>query len=209
MHELFEAVEAGEIPGREVTLALGGSGGVPVAVRQQMQIGHPDFLTILTARVEATRLPLHEQEAADRDYEAAVRDMPAWKSLVRSLLPTWKVSETFRRYHALLRCTTAALAAERYRRDHRRWPEKLTELVPDYLPAVPQDPFDGRPLRLKRLPDGLVIYSVGDDRVDNGGVMDPDKPVGPGTDIAVRLWDVAHRAQEPPPAAGASPKGGK
>jgi len=46
------------------------------------------------------------------------------------------------------RATAVSLAAQLFRADHRRWPNRLDELVPEYLPAVPIDPFhdDGRPL---------------------------------------------------------------
>ena len=54
---------------------------------------------------------------------------------------------------------------------------------------------------LKRTPDGLVIYSVGPDRADNDGFMNPEQPLEPGTDIGFRLWDPRHRRQPPNPPA--------
>ena len=45
---------------------------------------------------------------------------------------------------------------------------------PAYLPAVPLDPWDGKPLRYKKLDKGYVIYSVGSGRKDNGGSSDPE-----------------------------------
>jgi hypothetical protein len=63
---------------------------------------------------------------------------------------------------------------------------------------VPTDPFDGRPLRYRRLADGVVVYSVGDDRADDGGTLADDFPPPAGTDLGVRLWDVPHRRQPPP-----------
>jgi hypothetical protein len=50
-------------------------------------------------------------------------------------------------------------------------PDQLSELVQDYLPAVPIDPFDGQPIRYRRTDDGFLLYSVGADRTDDGGVM--------------------------------------
>jgi hypothetical protein len=52
------------------------------------------------------------------------------------------------------------------------------------LPAVPADPFDGQPLRFKPTPDGLVLYSIGRDRKDDGG-SDPEQKGEP--DIVVRI----------------------
>jgi len=48
-------------------------------------------------------------------------------------------------------------------------PERLAELVPDYLEAVFKDPFDGADLRYRKLDGGFVVYSVGKDGVDDGG----------------------------------------
>ena len=48
--------------------------------------------------------------------------------------------------------------------------ERLEDLVPRYLDAVPIDPFDGKALRLKSAPgEGWTIYSIGEDRIDDGG----------------------------------------
>ena len=63
----------------------------------------------------------------------------------------------------------AALAVERYRLVHGVCPERLADLVPDYLDAVPMDPFDGEPLRYRRLETGYMVYSVGRNLVDDGG----------------------------------------
>ena len=42
--------------------------------------------------------------------------------------------------------------------------------MPQYLPSVAHDPFNAQPLRFKKLPRGYVIYSVGRNDVDDGGV---------------------------------------
>jgi hypothetical protein len=53
-------------------------------------------------------------------------------------------------------------------------------------------------LRRKRLPDGLVIYSVGPDLTDNGGTLNRQNPIAPGDDLGFRLWDVAQRGTPAP-----------
>jgi hypothetical protein len=70
---------------------------------------------------------------------------------------------------ARVRTATVALAVARFRLAHGQLPEDLNELVPQLLPAIPSDPFDGQPLRYKRLKKGYVVYSVGRDGDDNGG----------------------------------------
>jgi hypothetical protein len=67
------------------------------------------------------------------------------------------------------RVARTALAAAKFQAEERELPESLDELVPDYLLAVPFDPFDGKPLRMKRTARGIVVYSIGPDGIDDGG----------------------------------------
>jgi hypothetical protein len=77
----------------------------------------------------------------------------------------------------MIRATEAVLAIERFRRaNSNSVPEGLSELVPTYLPAIPDDPFDGKALRFKKRDRGYVVYSVGSDLQDDGGTeRDPNK----------------------------------
>jgi hypothetical protein len=77
---------------------------------------------------------------------------------------------------AQVRVAVTALAVERWRSAHGgQLPSSLAELAPGLLAAVPADPFDGQPLRYKKLAKGYVIYSIGEDFTDDGGKeQDPD-----------------------------------
>jgi len=76
---------------------------------------------------------------------------------------------------ATLRGMAAFCAVKAYQAKHGRLPKTLAELVPDYLPNVPTDPFDGKPLRYLRnhvpgLPAGAwAVYSISQGFVDEGG----------------------------------------
>ena len=86
------------------------------------------------------------------------------------LLPFISLSVPFStRSEAGLRSAQVAIAVERYRSDHDILPDSLDLLVPAYLPTVPEDPFDGNPLRYKRLDPGYVVYSVWVNQTDEGG----------------------------------------
>lgn len=65
--------------------------------------------------------------------------------------------------------------------------------MPKYLPEVPADPFDRKPMRYKFTEQGLLIYSVYENKVDDGGVFwDKDKkPRRP--DVGIELLHVNHR----------------
>jgi hypothetical protein len=51
-------------------------------------------------------------------------------------------------------------------------PESLDELVPEYFEAVPLDYFDGKPI--KYVPEKRLVYCVGPDLEDTGGVGGDD-----------------------------------
>ena len=73
------------------------------------------------------------------------------------------------RADGLNRCIDTAIAIERYRRREGTLPESLAELVPDFLEAVPIDPFDGKPVRYIVKKEAYLVYTCGRDRVDDGG----------------------------------------
>jgi hypothetical protein len=75
------------------------------------------------------------------------------------------------RQDASASATRVLVALRRYQMDKGDLPERLDDLVPTYLEAVPRDEFDGKPLRYSR--DKKVIYSVNDDLVDGGGAGKP------------------------------------
>jgi hypothetical protein len=77
---------------------------------------------------------------------------------------------------ALGRTGDAAIAAEQYRRATGALPDSLAQLVPAYLSAVPIDPYSGREIRYVKTADRTVVYSVGKNETDDGGVK-VDYPV--------------------------------
>lgn len=104
------------------------------------------------------------------------------------------------RNRAQLRCAAAGIAVERFRLLTARWPESLDEIPKVILPAVPADPFDGKPLRFAKRADGVTVYSIGPDEVDNGGNFPAGaRPGDAGTDIVFRLYNPDQRGLPPLP----------
>ena len=70
-----------------------------------------------------------------------------------------------------LRCAQTAMAVERWRLAHGdALPPTLDALVPRFLAAVPIDLMDGKPLKFRALAKGYVVYSFGEDGLDDGGL---------------------------------------
>jgi hypothetical protein len=99
-----------------------------------------------------------------------------------------------------LACARASIAIERFKLAHGgALPDKLDELVPTFLERVPEDEFNGKSLRFKKLDNRYIVYSVGENLVDDGGVeRKSDKEVG---DVVVAVdrekWEKSVRPAGP------------
>jgi hypothetical protein len=181
-------------------------------VRSLARQEHALMLALMTRAIDNTRLPYHEQRAAEYELNNQIQKLSGTDSLNKVLIPrSFGWSSSMASYQcdkvARMRCLRVLLAVERHRLQKGAWPEKLEELTPQLLKAVPLDPFDGRPLGYKRLPDGVVVFSVGDDLTDDGS--DIERPPGGWTHrLGYRLWDVKHRRQSPTPKTPPVPPGG-
>ena len=90
-----------------------------------------------------------------------------------------------------------ALAMYRYHSRNNRWPETKEDLVPEFLAKIPVDILTGKPLHFKIVDDRPLVYSVGMDYDDDGGVdaVDHNEPIerlyirpGPKSDTFEGDW---------------------
>jgi hypothetical protein len=161
-------------------------------------------------------------ESAKRAYDLAVayEAQPAWQrtaslydaeigrmhgagtlryQITNLLMPAFSPAiASFTQETQMLDATRAAIAIERHRLAHGSYPVSLSELVPTYLPAVPVDQYDGKPLRYKLIDGKPLLYSVGCDGKDDGGVR--PAPLTPGSTksaLAQRWLPPSQRGQCP------------
>jgi hypothetical protein len=164
------------------------------------RLHHGRSLRFSTRAVEIAKRPTHEQLRLFADLTASLKDVP---QPTRDLL--WKPTDLIRGplwIHAKCQCSLVGLAVERYRQKHGHWPASLAD-VPGLPKGLLTDPLDGRPLRYRRLPDGVVIWSVGLDGKDDGGRLSENGALDfEGKDIGFRMWDVQHRRRPAQPAEG-------
>jgi hypothetical protein len=89
--------------------------------------------------------------------------------------PTWNSVAVYGFAHETeARLVRVGLALRQYYDDHHELPSSLGALVPQYLAAVPTDPFDGQPLRYD--PARALVYSVGKSLNDQHGSKYADRP---------------------------------
>lgn len=202
LDQMFRLLQAGKVEGVEDEGLLGRLSPVPLSYRPE---DHAFGLEVMTGFVEASRRPFDEQWAAFRaqpklDDDDLHRDRRHLYALLFSTM-VHKIAETGLRTRAGLLATAAGVACERHRQRFGRWPDSLDAIPKDILPAVPNDPFTGKPIVFRRLPDGIAVYSIGPDGQDDGGRFEEEaSPDGRKTrDFGIRLWDPDKRRLPAPP----------
>ncbi|MCA9099231.1 MAG: hypothetical protein KDA36_12635, partial [Planctomycetaceae bacterium] len=87
--------------------------------------------------------------------------------------------------------TLVTIALTLHHRRHHEWPTELEQLTPGLLPEVPLDRFNGKPLKYKLVNSRPLLYSVGQNRLDDGGVPASDPTKGDeAPDGDIRFWPV-------------------
>ena len=109
-------------------------------------------------------------------YDVAEKEGGRWAELLPNaigdylcllLMPSDSIVEMRCRTDGILVGAKLAMACNRFARDKGRWPETLTELVPEYLGEVPRDPYDGAPFRYSA--EKGLVWAVGKNLTDEGG----------------------------------------
>jgi len=127
------------------------------------------------------------------------RDEIDWND-TRSMHDGWAsaIARTMIRTDSVLTVGIVALQVERYRVVHGRWPAKLVD-------ATGEPPIDayGETIRYRQTPEGVVVYTVGNNTIDEQGYGqhsdDPPSQFMDADDWAHTLYNPELRNALPPP----------
>ncbi len=155
-------------------------GGLPVRMLPGMrETWLTDVLNYMEAQIEAGQLPPVERLKRFRQIRDEIQQLSFLHVMTKIAVPAFtRAAELDLRARAHLELARTALVIERYRLAGGKVPQRLEELVPQYLKEVPSDPFDGNPIRYRRTEPGYRLYSVSEDGQDNGGKEKTDVPSG-------------------------------
>jgi hypothetical protein len=164
------------------------------------------YLRFMNRLVKIAQLPPVEWIAAAEQFDQDVRSLRQNIPTLVRYLWTVQMGDTALAlvraatdFHMELTCAATGITCERFRLARGRWPATLDEIPRELLPEVPTDWYDGQPLRYHRLADGVVVYSVGRDRRDDGGDLVVRYGADRAQDLGVRLWDPERRGLPPRP----------
>jgi hypothetical protein len=110
--------------------------------------------------------------------------------LAALLMPAFgSAAENFAYAQSSVDLARTAIALERYRLAHGEFPESLDSLAPKFIAQVPHDVIGGQPLKYRRTGDGqFILYSVGWNETDDGGVVVLKKGSTPDVDRDKGDW---------------------
>jgi hypothetical protein len=143
-------------------------------VRKKLSAPQCIDLAAKLSKFDSRRQSWEGQRAQQRIFDAN-RD---WKSHLPVILADWSGTDLYKdiqghqQYFSSiiqLRMLILELGLRAHQLDHGSLPTNLEELVPAYLPAVPQDPYGDDPLNYRLTGERYTIYSLGIDRDDDGG----------------------------------------
>jgi hypothetical protein len=164
---------------REIGISPAGYMMLPMGKNDQC-----DYLEYMDVVIQGASRPYSDPRVQDD----ARRILDRAGVLTRAMEPGIQATQDAHcRGQAQMRCLRVLNALARRDRSGENREPKLTDL--GLPPEAITDPFNGKPLHLKKLPDGWLIYSVGKNLKDDGGTLTDEREdvgLGPPLDKSCR-----------------------
>ncbi len=138
-----------------------------IAFKPRLIADHAAYLRVMRKRIQVLKAPYQSREEISKFMQQS-----HWNILTGRL--TWWYGHDQWFYTGALanyRMTRAGLALLQYKQAHGAFPQTLDALEVEGL----IDPFIDKPLRYRAEGDGFLVYSIGEDRKDNGGAAKQPK----------------------------------
>jgi hypothetical protein len=139
--------------------------------------------------IRAASAELNRALTHDRALQAVTRHRVMVGAFIKGSWDLPSSHDTAARAHVSTDLATTACSLERHRLAHGDFPASLDDLAPAFLGEVPRDLIRGQPLVYRRLEDqSFLLYSLGWDGVDNGGLPPPDRDASPDSSSGDWVW---------------------
>ncbi len=122
--------------------------------------------------ITSARVPYFEARETLREIDETVEDWPKYM-LISTMILTGPSKPHSRQalLEAVLREGRLALGLKLYKSRNGAYPETLAELRPDILKTTLSDPFTGGDFVYRRKGEGFILYSLGENGQDDGGIF--------------------------------------
>ena len=156
-----------------------------------MRSGKLYSLRIWRRLIDLTRLPLHQAIKESKELDAEIDQR--WKELLDLPSEMWEANEfepwrlgemlpvmllgamgrsiiNWAYHEAEINQARIAAALELYQKEHGIYPEYLRDIPSHILSPLPKDPFTGEDFIYRRENGDFLLYSVGGNLKDDGGI---------------------------------------
>jgi hypothetical protein len=168
---------------KDITAALGADGNL-------LRIAPRGWILQNIANETPFFYPAVEAFDIDREYmspgackdgakrlEQFVAHKSPYRIFASHLIPNiFKAAQTTARNQNLINQALAACALERYRIANGSYPDSLDALAPQFIEKLPHDIINGGPLKYRKTDNSFVLYSIGWNEKDDGGIQDTKNP---------------------------------
>jgi len=173
--QLFSAVRSGDRSGVPEGVDLG-------PLREEDELV---YVGIMKGFIAASKLPYYEAALKLHELEQETEGLPGTMTYSRQLLPALtRACQAQARHEAMLDLMQLGILLEQYKARTSSFPDTLDAIAGDLGGSVPFDPFSGKSYRYRPLGTTFLLYSIGANRLDDGGTHD------------FREGDIAWRGQE-------------
>jgi len=130
------------------------------------------YLKTMSKIIPLTKGPYWEVKDKLEKIHKEVKETPPEKAILTQRrigsLPRVYFHEA--KIDALLGAAEIGIANRIYKIKHGKYVDNLNQLTPEILSSLPLDSFTGKNYIYKKKDKGFIVYSVGEDLKDNGGV---------------------------------------
>jgi hypothetical protein len=131
------------------------------------------YMRVAARQYEASKLPWREGRQVFAEIEREVTDL-VFTILTKMLAPVYgRATQDRDRSLTRNQLCRIALETKAYKGSNGAYPDNLDELQRHLAWDIPLDVFSGKPLLYRIQGEGFVLYSVGPDGIDNGGIDGP------------------------------------
>jgi len=139
--------------------------------RPWVDMDEATYIDIMTQLISVAELPYYGAAPELGRIEKGVRSLPRTRVLSRLLFTTTSF-HTQAQHEAMLDLVQMGLLVEQYKASTGTYPERLDAVAPELGESPPVDPFTGNAYHYQPSDDGFLLYSVGQNLIDDGGRHD-------------------------------------
>jgi hypothetical protein len=130
------------------------------------------YSDILSRAAAAAELPYYAARPELERIENDIDNLPWARGITRTLVPSLpRTCLAQARHEATIDLMQMGLLLEQYQGQHGSYPQSLDAIAPGLGGELPVEPYTGEPYHYEASDHGFLLYSVGDNLTDDGGVQ--------------------------------------